>query len=190
MPPHTPPFLVRRSIIDTFMVFPRSSWEFQAGKTAKGVYWLKKKQTTKTFKRLSFSLSVTLVKYPNERGSSGTSAPVEAITFECQKIILAVIFSNIRAAAKAMNGHGGKGNDLLLLPMTVHNSIFNIFSFKSLRSLLMYLAYLIYVFWNLLLLLFVFSFVIQQHVMWQLMWNLLYYFPAIWCPCIIAPNAL
>lgn len=31
-----------------------------------------------------------------------------AITFECQKIILAVIFSNIRAAAKARNGHGGE----------------------------------------------------------------------------------
>lgn len=29
-----------------------------------------------------------------------------AITFECQKIILAVIFSNIRAVAKATNGHG------------------------------------------------------------------------------------
>lgn len=59
-----------------------------------------------------------------------------------------------------MNGHGGKGNDLLLLPVTVHNSISNIFSFKSLRSLLMYLAYLIYVFSNLLPLLFMFSFVI------------------------------
>lgn len=52
---------------------------------------------------------------------------VEAITFECQKIILAVIFSNIRGTAKAMNGHGGKGNDLLLSPVTVHNSISNIF---------------------------------------------------------------
>lgn len=69
-----------------------------------------------------------------------------AITFECQKIILAVIFSNIRAVAKATNGHGGKGNDLLDLPVTVHNSISNIFSFKSLRSLLMYPAYLIYVY--------------------------------------------
>lgn len=76
---------------------------------------------------------------------AATHALVEAITFECQKIILAVIFSNIRVTAKAMNGHGGKGNDLLLSPVTVHNSISNIFSFKSLRSLLMYLAYLIYV---------------------------------------------
>lgn len=33
--------------------------------------------------------------------------PEVAITFECQKIILAVIFSNIRAVAKATNGHGG-----------------------------------------------------------------------------------
>lgn len=71
----------------------------------------------------------------------------EAITFECQKIILAVIFSNISGTAKARNGHGGQGeNDLLLLPVTVHNSISNIFPFKSLRPPLMYLADLIYVF--------------------------------------------
>lgn len=70
-----------------------------------------------------------------------THTLVEAITFECQKIILAVIFSNIRVTAKAMNGHGGKGNDLLLSLVTVHNSISNIFSFKSLRSLLMYFSY-------------------------------------------------
>jgi len=42
---------------------------------------------------------------------AATHILVEAITFECQKIILAVIFSNIRAIAKAKNGHGGKGND-------------------------------------------------------------------------------
>lgn len=105
--------------------------------------WLK--TTTKTSNKVSLSLSVMLVKYPNEQGSSNTHILAEAITFECQKIILAVIFSNIRVTAKAMNGHGGKGNDLLLSPVTVHNSISNIFPFKSLRSLLMFLAYLIYV---------------------------------------------
>lgn len=73
-------------------------------------YWLK----TTTKKHCGAFLSVTLVRYPNEQGSSNTHIAVEAITFECQKIILAVIFSNIRVAAKAMNGHGGKGNDLLL----------------------------------------------------------------------------
>lgn len=92
---------------------------------------------------VSLFLSVILAKDPNEQRSCNTAVLVEAITFECQKIILAVIFSNIGGTAKAMNGHGGKGNDLLLLPVTVHNSISNNFPFKSLRSLLMYLAYLI-----------------------------------------------
>lgn len=61
-----------------------------------------------------------------------------AITFECQKIILAVIFSDISGTAKATDGHGGKGNDSLLLP---HSS--NIFPFKSFR---LQLASLLFVF--------------------------------------------
>lgn len=103
---------MRHSIIDTFMVCPRSCTELgqQDGARAKN------------------NNSVSLCSfYPDEQGSSNTHILVEAITFECQKIILAVIFSNIRGTAKAMNGHGGKGNDLLLSPVTVHNSISNIF---------------------------------------------------------------
>lgn len=46
--------------------------------------------------------------------NKGAATLVEAITFECQKIILAVIFSHISGALKAMNGHRGEGNDLLL----------------------------------------------------------------------------
>lgn len=43
--------------------------------------------------------------------NKGATTQVTAITFECQKIILAVIFFNITATAKAINGHGENGND-------------------------------------------------------------------------------
>lgn len=39
----------------------------------------------------------------------GALVLVEAITFECQKIILPVIFSHVRDSAKAKNGRGGGG---------------------------------------------------------------------------------
>lgn len=196
MPPNTPPFF--SETLNYWYIYGLSKKQLRVW-DQRGVYRLK---TTKTSKQCLLCLFIChtcqISKWTGGAGWAGsgdTSVLVEAITFECQKIILAVIFSNIRATAKAMNGHGGKGNDLLLLPMTVHNSIFNIFSFKSLRSLLMYLAYLIYVFLKPTTRFFfyfflMFSFVIRQHAMWQLKWNLLYYFPAIRWPCIIALNAL
>lgn len=141
--------------------------------------------TTSLFFYLSYLPSIQM-----NKGAATHPFWWEAITFECQKIILAVIFSNISGTAKATNGHGGEGNDLLLLPVTVHNSISNISPFKSLRSLLMYMAHLIYVFWNPVPLLLMFAFVIQRDDMWQLKWNLLYYLPAILCPCIITLNEL
>lgn len=101
---------MRHSIIDTFMVCPRSCRELGQWDSA----GLLPKNNNKTHSKAFLFLSVTLVNCPNEQGSSNTHIVVEAITFECQKIILAVIFSNIRVTAKAMNGHGGKGNDLLL----------------------------------------------------------------------------
>lgn len=98
----------------------------------------------------------------------------EAITFECQKIIRAEIFSNI---SKGQGWPwGGTGNDWLLLPVTVHNSISNILPFKSLRPLLMYLAHLIYCMSleTSPSLFSMYSFVIELDDKWQQKWNFLY----------------
>lgn len=45
---------------------------------------------------------------PRNKGDGYTLVLGEAITFECQKIILAALFSHISAAAKARSGHGGR----------------------------------------------------------------------------------
>lgn len=78
----------------------------QLGQQGRGVTI---KTTTKTHPdNVSLLPCVKHAKWLNERGSSGTPVLVEAITFECQKIILGVIFSNISGTAKGMNGHRGK----------------------------------------------------------------------------------
>lgn len=139
--PHTPPVSARHSIIDTFMACPRGCGGASRATGAQA------KTTTKTNKKTS-NVCLYMSYLSTERTREQQKHTLlEAITFECQKIILAVIFSNIRATAKATNGHGGeKGNDSLLPSVTVHDSTSNIFSRKSLRSFTMHLAWLIYVF--------------------------------------------
>lgn len=44
---------------------------------------------------------------PTNKGNGCALVLVETITFECQKIILPVIFSHVSASAKARNGRGG-----------------------------------------------------------------------------------
>lgn len=63
---------------------------------------LEKKSTKATSAPPRFHLSNP----PTNKRTGDTLVLVEAITFECQKIILAVIFSHISAAAKAKNGRG------------------------------------------------------------------------------------
>lgn len=144
-------FWVRHSIIDTFVVCPWSC-----------MVRTKKQKPTQT------SLFCHLSNVPRTRMNSHTAGLMEAITFECQKKNLQSYFLILVAQQRPWMAMGGKGNDLVLFPVTVHNSISNIFPCKSLRLALMYLAYLVYVFSLTLPPLFMLSFTIQQDDMWQI----------------------